>query len=165
MILLVFILLLGGSLFFMDGLWGSWADRIFFSRQLKMAENDQLLTQGRLEDHEKGLKEYVLEEGGPVQLRALALFRLGNHSIGKALQGDPTAAKDADFYFREALRNDPSLLPAKANLEILIKQSEEKKKTPERQESTQEEAGSDSSEEQESQKGPTVSPPFLGNTP
>lgn len=163
---LVFVLLLGGSLFFMDGLWGSWADRVLFGRELKFGQAQRLLAEGRLDSNERLLKEFVLEGGGPGNLRALALFHLGNHSILRAMQGDPTGAKDADFHYREALRNDPALFPAKANLEILIRASEGKKKSQEEPDSSDEgEERSMESEEDESQRGPTVSPPFLGNTP
>ncbi len=82
--------------------------------------------------------------------------------MGKASGGDPAAARDARFYFEEALRNDPALFPAKYNLELLLKKAQqetEKKKDGSSQEGRQTE------EKKELEQTPVVKPPFLGTNP
>jgi hypothetical protein len=164
MILLSALFLVGLSLFLMNRTIGAGIDRMLFDHEIRLTEANSRLEKGDMDGHEKGLTEYVLTEGGSMTLRAIALYNLGNCALARAAQGDPAAGKDALYYFREALRNDPLLFPAKFNLEILTRSRSGKD-----EQEGEGEAGPETARTQEEtedlEEGVVFPPPFLGSTP
>lgn len=164
-ILLLAAAVLGVALLSLGGVAGSWLDRMLFDDEVRLSEAFGHLAQGDMDAHEKALKEYVLAGGGSKPLRSLALYNLGNCALARAQGGDPVAAKDAMFYFKEALRNDPLLYPAKFNLEILTRSGEEEKKAGGSSESGPKERTDEKDEEEETRESLVFPPPFLGSSP
>ncbi|MDD5204940.1 MAG: hypothetical protein PHS17_05940 [Desulfobacterales bacterium] len=157
--------LLGLILFLLNGPLGRWADNLLFDQEVRLSKAYAYLEQGDQEAHEKGLAEYILAGGGSRSGRALALYNLGNSALSKARRGDPAAAKDAVFYFKEALRNDSLLFPAKHNLEILVRVNEEKRAAEGRDTVKDQDGRKEVNSEERTDEGLTFPPPFLGSTP
>ncbi len=150
-----------GLILFHDRI-GSVMDDTFLEPQTLQYRADQFLAQGRPEEYEATLREIVLAPRTSARYRATAFYNLGACSLEKASQGHPTAAGEAVFYFREALRNDPSLFPAKYNLELLGRRAESSKEKEARDASGQSER-----EQRNEKKGgaPVLTPPQLGDNP
>jgi hypothetical protein len=157
--------LLGATLFLLNGPVGPWADNLLFDEEIRLSEAYGYLEQGDQEAHEKGLAQYILAGGGSKSARALALYNLGHSALTRAHRGDPAAAKDAIFYFKEALRNDSLLFPAKHNLEILVRMNEEKRKSEGRDTAKNRDGEKAEHEEEKTDEGLNFPPPFLGSTP
>jgi hypothetical protein len=155
----------GLILFLLNGTIGRWADNLLFDREIRLSEAYGYLEEGNPEAHDKALTEYILADGRSKTSRALALYNLGNSAMTRSQGGDPAAAKDALFYFKEALRNDPQLFPAKYNLEILIRMNEEKRKAEGRDPVNHRADDEEGEEEEKQEEGLTFPPPFLGSAP
>lgn len=164
MVLLFMVSLVGLGLFFLNGIAGSWIDRMLFDDKIRLSEAFRHLEQRNIEAYEKALTEYVLANRGSKSLRALALYNLGDFALERARQGDPVAAKDALFYFKEALRNDPLLFPAKFNLEILIRSGRDQEKAGGDQKSSPKDRKQEKNGE-EPKEAVVFPPPFLGSSP
>jgi hypothetical protein len=161
---LLLVSLLGLTLFFLNGAIGSWMDRMLFDDKLRLSKAYGPLEQGNMDGHEKALTDYVIANRGSKPLRALALYNLGVCALARAERGDPVGAKDAFFYFKEALRNDPLLFPAKFNLEILLRADSQRPK-PEGEQTSNPEGDLEEVDEEELREGILFPPPFLGSTP
>jgi hypothetical protein len=137
-------------------------DRILFQAEMDLKHASALIQQGKRPEFEKALKDFVLKERGSEKLRSIAFYNLGTSLMEKASNGDSTAGKDALFYLRESLRNDPSLFPARYNLELLLdmKGDPDEKKQP----STDNES-TETEENSKAQKAPTPEPSYLGKNP
>ncbi len=163
--LLGLFILLGIGLVLLSAPAGSRLDRFLHPGDLLLSQASEFLERGDVGKYESTLKDYVVSDDHNDKLRSLALYNLGNLSVEKALRGDPGAGKDALFYFKEALRNDPSLFPAKYNLELLLKASrseeDQKQNSSSRKQRQQEEEGKKDPRE----KAPVPKPAFLGPNP
>ncbi|RJR39646.1 MAG: hypothetical protein C4576_20920 [Desulfobacteraceae bacterium] len=157
--------LFGLILFLLNGPIGSRVDNIIFDQEIRLSKAFNDLEKGDQEAHDKGLAEFILSGRGSKPVRALALYNLGNSALTRAGKGDQAAAKDVLFYFKEALRNDPLLFPAKFNLEILVRANKEKEKGEGRDTSKQREGEQEESKEQKPDEGLDFPPPLLGSTP
>ncbi len=150
-----------GLILFHDRI-GSMMDNTFLEPQALQYRADQFLTQGKYDEYEAALREIVLDPRTSTRYRAIGFYNLGACSLEKASQGHPTAAGEALFYLREALRNDPSLFPAKFNLELLGRKTE----TPKRKEADDASGDSERMQDNEKKGGtPTLVPPQLGDNP
>ncbi len=153
---------LGLALIFLSGTIGERLDRSFNRDKLAFSRATRFLEQGNRPEYENTLKDFILNQKSSPPLRALAFYNLGNVSLEKAMGGDPAAAKDALFYFREALRNDPHLFPAKNNLELLLRMEKNREKKEKSESSQQETEGK---KQDTTKKGPVTKPPVLGSNP
>lgn len=160
---LIGISLLGVVLLLLNRPIESGVNTIFFHQQIRLSEAFRYLEEGKMQDHEKALRDYLLaDKNGSKKLRALALYNLGSCSLARTGPEDPN--KDALFYFKEALRNDPSLFPAKFNLEILLRKFETSGNAQEKPK-TEKPLKFEGEEQEEKGEGLTVSPPTLGGNP
>jgi len=157
--------LFGLVLFLLNGPLGSWADNLVFEQEIRLSRAFSDLEKGDQEAHDKGLAEYILSGRGSKPVRALALYNLGNSALTRAGRGDQAAAKDALFYFKEALRNDSLLFQAKYNLEILIRKNGDKEKAEGQDTGKQQEGEQQGEQKQKPDEGLSFPPPLLGNTP
>lgn len=123
LILCSLFLILGLLLVLMNQRAASWYDRCFHWEEVELSRASTLLKEGKTEDYETALKNLVMADKGSEKIRAVALFNLGCSSLDKAESGDSAALKNARFYFKEALRNDPSLFSAKYNLELVMRKA------------------------------------------
>ncbi len=162
-LLLGFLILLGMTLVILNGPAGSWLDRFLYPGDLLLSQASEFLQRGDAGKYESTLKDYIVSDDRNDRLRSQAFYNLGNLSVEKAMRGDPSAGKDAFFYFKEALRNDPNLFAAKYNLEILLKasQSEEQQK----KNSSRERPGEEKEKKDPQEKAPVPKPAFLGPNP
>ena len=161
-VLLSFLMLLGFTLVVLSGPIASRLDWILYREEILFSRASEKLEQGNLGIHENTLKDLILRENVSQKLRSLALFNLGVASLAKASQSDPAAARDATFYFQEALRNDPLLFPAKYNLELLLKNAGGRDKDAKTGSSRE---GAQAEEEREMKRSVVVKPPLLGTNP
>ncbi len=104
----------------------SWYDRHAHREELLLSRASSFLEENHLEDYENALQDALLSGAGSKALRAIALYNLGCSSLNKVGPDNPGASKDAMFYFTESLRNDPTLLPAKYNLELLMRRADDR---------------------------------------
>lgn len=153
----------GAALVLLDQILAPWSDKLFFPQQFLLGRANGLLKEGKTEDFEEALRTYILDPEGAPKLRAWAFFNLGNCALDKALRGDSSAAQEALFCFREALRNDPSLFPAKHNLELLMKAARNDDRRQEDPSSPRESKAEEG--RQPLFKGHTTRPPYLGSSP
>jgi hypothetical protein len=163
----LFVLLpVGLAFLFLGGFLAPPGDRIFHPAELLLSESSQLCQEGKLDACENALKNFILQEPGSPKLRSVAFYNLGTLSLEKAGNGDPIAAKDAVFYFKEALRNDPLLFPAKYNLELLLRSSPSKDdQEGQGQASSPGNQPSGEDEKEKMKRGLTAKPPHLGTNP
>lgn len=161
-ILLILGILCGTGLMIFHQSIGSALDNVLLEPQALQHRANQLLVERKLEEYEAILREIVLDPRSSGRYRATAFYNLGACSLEKSSQGHPTAAEEALFYFREALRNDPSLLPAKYNLELLGRRTE----TSKEKEANDASGHSERMQGNEKKGGaPILTPPQLGDNP
>lgn len=161
-ILFILGILCGTGLMLFHERIGSGLDDILLAPQALEYRANLFLAQERLEEYEATLRQIVLDPKSSGRHRATAFYNLGARWLQKSSQGHPTAAGEALFCFREALRNDPSLFPAKYNLELLGRTTENSKKKE-----GEDDSGNSEGKEPEMSKGrlPVLTPPRLGDTP
>ncbi len=163
-----FILLpLGAAFIFLGEVLAPRADLLFHPAEILLARSSQLCQDGSLDACEGALKDIILRGHNSPKLRSLAFYNLGSIALEKAHQGDPAAVNDALFYFKEALRNDPLLFPAKHNLELLLRTSQRKdeKEGQNRGSSSRNSQSSGEGEKEKMKSGLTTRPPYLGTNP
>ncbi len=157
---------LGLGFIFLGGILGPWVDQVFHRPELLLSQSADLYEEGNLDACEKALKEFILLERASPNLRSVAFYNLGSISVDKARKGDPGATEDALFYFKEALRNDPLLFPAKYNLELLLRmRRKEESREGKSQGSSQNHPSSTDEQKEKLKQGLTTKPPFLGSNP
>ncbi len=161
--LLGFLILLGLALVLLSAPAGYRLDRFLYPGDLLLSQASEFLERGDVGKYESTLKDYVVSDDHNDKLRSLALYNLGNLSVEKALRGDPGAGKDALFYFKEALRNNPNLFPAKYNLELLLKASKSEEK--EKKDSSPKRPREEEEKKDPREKAPVPKPAFLGPNP
>ncbi len=161
-ILLILGIFCGTGLILFHERIGSVLDNTFLEPQTLHYRANELLSQGRVEEYEATLREIILNPRSSAQYRATAFYNLGDSSLEKSSQGNMNLSGEALFYFREALRNNPSLFPAKYNLELLGRKTKiSNQKKPEDQ------SGNSEQTEGDDKKGrlPNLTPPRLGDNP
>ncbi len=155
-------LTLGLALLVLGGTLASRLDRILYREEILFAQAAADYKQGETEKYQGALKDLVVAADISERGRALALYDLGVAAFKRAAGGDVAAARDAAFYFRQALRNDPLLFPAKYNLELLRQErGEEEKKTGDGPSRPDPKGRQDTQES----RSLIVKPPFLGTNP
>jgi hypothetical protein len=113
---------------------------------------------------EEILTQIIIDRRTPKFFRVRALYNLAGWQVIKGfMTQDPSAFKNAIFYYQESLRLEPDFFPAKYNLERLIQEN------PERQQNQKEEEGQKESEERKERKlennQPDINPPPTDGLP
>ena len=110
---------------------------------------------------EKILTQVVIDRKTPKFFRTRALYNLANLQVFKGLvTQDPSAFKNAIFYYQESLRLEPDFLPAKYNLERLIQEDSERRQ---KREEKEDQGESEQPKEQKSENNqPDMNPPPTG---
>jgi len=98
-----------------------------FEDEMSLTQISILIKDRKTKEAEEKLNMLVMKKNVSKDPHGKALYNVGFISLMKAMSGDKSAGKNALFYFKEALRIDPSIMSSKINLELLLRMGGEQK--------------------------------------